>query len=163
MTALITVAEFHPGERAGIPHHQHRAPSALRGQGQGPRVNPAAARPRWFHRDRPAPRLSSDERGTEEERAHSTIRSYLAVTSMCSHSGPHGHQRKTPPQVGPGRGFQRAVRLGELRPGLRTERRRQNDTPKEKTVRAPLPNIAQAAYLARVLRSHHSSETSIVR
>jgi hypothetical protein len=43
--------------------------------------------------------------GTEEERAHSTIRSYLAVTSMCSHSGPHGHQRKTPPQVGPGAGL----------------------------------------------------------
>ena len=55
----------------------------------------------------------------------------------------HGHQRKTPPQVGPGQGLQRAVRLGGLSPGLRTERRGQDDTPKRKMVRARLPSIAK--------------------
>ena len=57
-------------------------------------------------------------------------------------SGEHRpHDRRTPPQVGPGRGFQRAVRLGWVRPGLRTERRTQDDTPKGKMVRALLPSI----------------------
>jgi hypothetical protein len=57
-------------------------------------------------------------------------------------SGEHRpHDRRTPPQVGPGRGFQRAVRLGWVRPGLRTERRSQDDTPKGKMVRALLPSI----------------------
>ena len=55
----------------------------------------------------------------------------------------HGHQRKTPPQVGPARGFQRAVRLGGLSPGLRTERRAKDDTPKRKMMRARLPSIAK--------------------
>jgi hypothetical protein len=53
------------------------------------------------------------------------------------------HARKTPLQVGPERGFQRAVRLGWVRPGHRTERRGQDDTPKRKMVRARLPSIAK--------------------
>ena len=52
--------------------------------------------------------------------------------------------RKTPPQVGPGRGFQRAVRRGGLFPGLRTERRDQDDTPKGKMVRPRLPDVVNA-------------------
>ena len=44
--------------------------------------------------------------------------------------------------MGPGRGFQRAVRLGWVRPGLRTERRGQDDTPMRKMVRARLPSVA---------------------
>jgi hypothetical protein len=51
---------------------------------------------------------------------------------------------KTPPQVGPGRGFQRAVRLGWVRPGHRTERQNQYDTPKRKIVRTALPSIVNA-------------------
>ena len=51
---------------------------------------------------------------------------------------------ENPAEVGPGRGFQRAVRRGGLSPGHRTERRCQDDTPKRKMVRARLPNIVNA-------------------
>ena len=65
------------------------------------------------------------------------------LTKFLSWRLARGHQRKTPPQVGPARGFQRAVRLGGLTPGLRTERRGQDDTPKRKMMRARLPSIAK--------------------
>ena len=77
----------------------------------------------------------------------STLLAWLSnlpdLTKFLSWRLARGHQRKTPPQVGPARGFQRAVRLGGLTPGLRTERRGQDDTPKRKMMRARLPSIAK--------------------
>ena len=67
---------------------------------------------------------------------------------------------------GQGRGFQRAVRLGELRPGLRTERRRQNDTlkrkrcvPRYQTSHRPLIQLECCAYTT--VQRHRSSASKL--
>jgi len=59
--------------------------------------------------------------------------------------------------VGPARGFQRAVRLGELSPGPRTERRRPRWHAEEKNGACPVTKHRKEADSVRVWRWHHSS------